>query len=331
MRHCSILEAKWINNLSYAFRVKPMKEVTKIRLISEILIQLHQQGWNPLISVPLGKDKNRIITICFEKSSENSILQKSSLFSVNTSTSSLFSLHTSTISQEPLCCSIERNRQTMTLHNPPLPVVLDLVTICKDDIIAVSNGVESIISDYLPHNIPVINANGLLIKFKRNQKNKMVDDSIFNQKIIACLSTAGYKLSTVIHLKARRAVYFFILDRKHSKVVRQLTKETAGLGMKDSLTSYQTIVNRRKSSFFGSFNRKASLKRRVRQSLHQKFERRLPKCVQKRPEWEQQTTTDSGTDSEYESSSGNPVGFSPTLSGMLNGAGYPGAGVDSAP
>ena len=187
----------------------------------------------------------------------------------------------------------------MTLHNPPLPVVLELVTICQDDIVAVSNGVQSIIKDYLPHNIPVINANGLLIKFKRNQKNKMVDDSIFNQKMIACLSTAGYKLSTVIHLKARRAVYFFILDRKHSKVLRQLTNETAGLGMKDSLTSYQKIVNRRKSSFFGSFKGKASLKKRVRQSLHKKFGRHLPECVQKK-QWDQQTTTDIGTDSEYE-------------------------------
>ena len=265
-----VSEAKWIKNITYAFRVKTMNEVTKIGLISRILIHLHRRGWNPMTPITMGNDeKNMIITICFEKSSENSSLQKSPKRS------------NIIIPQES--CSIEYTDQTMTLHSVPPTVLLEFVNICQDDILAISSGVMSIISDYMSHNIPVINADGLLIKFKGNWKNDEVDDSTSNQKIISCLSKAGYNLSIVIYFGATRAVYFFIVERKHSKELRQLTKQTAGLGLKDSLTSYQPVINRRKSSFFGSFkrNRKASLTRRVMQNLHQKFggELKLSECA----------------------------------------------------
>ena len=290
-----VLGDKWIKNLTYAFRVKTMNKVTMIKLISEILIHLHKRGWNPLTPVTMGNDeKKMMITICFEKSSS---LRKSSLFSITSNNKRGNVI----IPQETLCCSIECNGQTMTLHSLPATVISELVTICQDDILAVSTGVMSIISDYLSHDIPVINANGLLIKFKRNQKkNKTEDNNTSNHHIIACLSRAGYKLSVVIYFGAKRSVYFFIVDSKHSEELRQLNKQIAGLGLKDSLTSYQPIINRRKSSFFRSFNGRASLKKRVRQSLHRKLRRDSSKSISKKLEWYQQTSTDIGTDCEYE-------------------------------
>ena len=291
-----VLGDKWIKNLTYAFKVKTMNKITMIKLISEILIHLHKRGWNPLTPVTMGnEEKNMIITICFEKTSDSLSNRRPSLFSIesNNKKSSVY------VPQETLCCSIECNGQTMTLHSLPATILSELVNTCQEDILSVSTGVMSIISDYVSHNIPVINANSLLIKFKRNRKKNETDDGS-NQHMIACLSRAGYKLSVVIYFGAKRAVYFFIVDRKHSEELRQLNKQVAGLGLKDSLTSYQPIVNRRKSSFFRSFNGRASLKRRVRLSLHRKLRRESSKTMSKKPEWYQQTSTDIGTDCEYE-------------------------------
>ena len=89
------------------------------------------------------------------------------------------------------------------------------------------------------------------------------------------------------------------MDRKRSYEVRQLTKQVAGLGMKDSLTLFQPIMKRRKSSFFRSFDNRASLQKRVRQSLKRKVGHASSSSMC-RTEWYKQTSTDIGTDSEYE-------------------------------
>ena len=103
-------------------------------------------------------------------------------------------------------------------------------------------------------------------------------------------------MSIVINLSETNSVFFFILDRqKGSKDIRQLNKQVAGLGLKDSLSPFQPIVKRRKSSFFRSFNDRASLKRRMQRSLKRKFG-----FDREKVRWFQQTCSDSGTEADYE-------------------------------
>ena len=121
-------------------------------------------------------------------------------------------------------------------------------------------------------------------------------NSFDKSDVIACLSKAGFKLSIVINLSETDSVFFFIIDRqKCSQDIRQLNKQVAGLGLKDSLSPFQPIVKRRKSSFFRSFNDRASLKRRMQRSLKRKFGFEIEKV-----RWFQQTCSDSGTDADYE-------------------------------
>ena len=121
-------------------------------------------------------------------------------------------------------------------------------------------------------------------------------NSFDKSDIIACLSKAGFKLSIVINLSETNSVFFFIIDRqKGSQDIRQLNKQVAGLGLKDSLSSFQPIVKRRKSSFFRSFNDRASLKRRMQRSMKRKFG-----FDREKVRWFQQTCSDSGTDGDYE-------------------------------
>ena len=121
-------------------------------------------------------------------------------------------------------------------------------------------------------------------------------NSFEKSDVIACLFKAGFKLSIVINLSETDSVFFFIIDRqKGSQDIRQLNKQVAGLGLKDSLSPFQPIVKRRKSSFFRSFNDRASLKRRMQRSLKRKFG-----FDREKVRWFQQTCSDSGTDGDYE-------------------------------
>ena len=100
----------------------------------------------------------------------------------------------------------------------------------------------------------------------------------------------------LISISNNISVYFFIMEKRKSNELRQLSKQKAGLGMRDSLVPFQPIVNRRKSSFFRSFNGRTSLRKRVQLSVI----RKVGSIKSGQQDWFKQTSTDIGTDSEYE-------------------------------
>ena len=234
-----------------------------------------------------------MITICFEKR-EDARLQLAGLYRRISNHSNASADHQSGPSidtpLETLCCSVECHGTSLVLHSLPATVISDLVSVYLADISAVSSGVMSVIQDYIENDLPVIQGN---IKYIQLRKQSGTDN---RTNIIACLSRAGYKLSIVLSISSKISVYFFIMEKTKSYELRQLSKQKAGLGMRDSLVPFQPIVNRRKSSFFRSFNGRTSLRRRVQQSVIRKTG--SIKSVQQ--DWFRQTSTDIGTDSEYE-------------------------------
>ena len=156
------------------------KQSSLIKLISELLLHFYKRGWDPLTPVTMGNTEKTIITtICFERRQfwPN---RKASIYSV-TSSSNIDT------PKEILCCSFVFDGTVMTLHSLPSTVLAELVNTCHNDIVAVSAGVMSIISDYMTHNLPVIDENTLVIKFRPRKKGSIEDKS----NIIACLSKAG--------------------------------------------------------------------------------------------------------------------------------------------
>ena len=234
-----------------------------------------------------------MITICFEKN-EDVHLQLAGLYRRVSSQSRASDHQSSTSIDTPLetqCCSVECHGTGLILHSLPATVIADLVSVFLADITAVSSGVMSVIQDYIENDLPVVQGNIKLIKLR-----KQSGGSENRTNIIACLSRAGFKLSVVISISSNVSVYFFIMEKRKSTELRQLSKQMAGLGMRDSLVPFQPIVNRRKSSFFRSFNGRSSLRKRIQQN-------ELRKTVSIKAgklDWFRQTSTDIGTDSEYE-------------------------------
>ena len=265
---------------------------TFIKLLSEILLHLHNRGWNPLTPITIGSNEKRMITICFEKR-EDAHLQLAGFYR-RISSQSHASDHQSASSLdtplETLCCSVECHGASLILHSLPATVISDLVSVYIADIIAVSSGVMSVIQDYIENDLPVVQGN---IKYIQLRKQSGPENKT---NIIACLSRAGFKLSVVISISSTISVYFFIMEKRKSDQLRQLSKQKAGLGMRDSLVPFQPIVNRRKSSFFRSFNGRTSLRRRVEQSVI----RKVGPIKAAQTDWFRQTSTDTGTDSEFE-------------------------------
>lgn len=234
-----------------------------------------------------------MITICFEKR-EDAHLQHAGLYRRISSHSTASGDHPSAPSidtpLETLCCSVECHGTSLILHSLPATVISDLVSVYLADITAVSSGVMSVIQDYIEQDLPVVQGN---IKYIQLRKQSGTEN---RANIIACLSRAGYNLSIVISISNNISVYFFIMEKRKSNELRQLSKQKAGLGMRDSLVPFQPIVNRRKSSFFRSFNGRTSLRKRVQLSVI----RKVGSIKSGQQDWFKQTSTDIGTDSEYE-------------------------------
>ena len=262
-------------------------------MLSEILLHLHNRGWSPLTPVTIGDNEKRMITICFEKK-EDIHLQLAGLYRRVSSQSHASDHQSSTSIDTPLetqCCSVECHGTGLILHSLPATVIADLVSVYLADITAVSSGVMSVIQDYIENELPVVQGNIKLIKLR-----KQSGGTENRTNIIACLSRAGFKLSVVISISSNISVYFFIMEKRKSTELRQLSKQKAGLGMRDSLVPFQPIVNRRKSSFFRSFNGRSSLRKRVQQNEF----RKTGSIKTGKQDWFRQTSTDIGTDSEYE-------------------------------
>ena len=169
-------------------------------------------------------------------------------------------------------------------------------------IAGVSRAVFSVISDYTSISYPVVGSQldqleGRWVKLARMEDGAAVDN--IELSIIACLTKFGYKLSIPTKWDMFTRMFFFILDMEDSKEVRQQSKALAGVGSKDSLTTYRPIIKRSRSSFFRSFDNRAELNRRIASSLKKKVGRKYKKMSSK-PAWFMQTSTDIGTDYEYE-------------------------------
>ena len=262
--------------------MKKMNKTGMIKLISELLLHMQNSGWEPLTPITIGdRDKKMAVTICFKHLESVPPNQKCSV------------PQSMDVPQRVSTCSIEISGRLMMFYNVPATVLADILITFSSELAGVSAGVVSVLSDYISLEVPVISVPSVFVEFKPNSSalRNLSDKS----DVIACLSNAGYRLSIVINLSDSDSVFFFIIDSHRSKDVRQLTKQVAGLGLRDSLTYFQPIVKRRKSSFFRSFNNRESLKRRLQKSMKRKFGHNKGKV-----EWYQQTSTDIGTDCEYE-------------------------------
>ena len=297
--HCTVVKEGWTRNITYAFKIKKMNKTNMISLLSNLLFTLYQNGWDPLAPVDVGKEnKKTLTTICFRKRPKISGSFKSLR-------SRLSMLGTSTDKESSCFCLELYQHSILVFHSVPNSVLAELVTTANyaQGIAGVSRAVFSVISDYSRMRYPVMasqpgQGEERWVKLAGLEDCQLEDGVAVDNieiSIIACLAKFGYKLSIPINWDMFTRMFFFIMDMDDSKEVRQQSKSMAGVGSKDSLTIYRPIIKRSRSSFFRSFDNRAELKRRITTSLQKKI-----RTESKKPAWFQQTSTDIGTDYEFD-------------------------------
>ena len=202
---------------------------------------------------------------------------------------------------EASCFCLELYQHSiLVFHSVPNSALAELVTTANyaQGIAGVSRAVFSVISDYSSIRYPLLSTKVCpgaerfvkLVGDKHEEAAENLEDST-----IACLARCGYKLSLPINMAMNTRMFFFISDQANE--VRQQSRSMAGTGSKDSLSTYRPIIKRSRSSFFRSFNGRASLNRRIKRSLKKKIGKESFRNMnKKKTAWFQQTSTDIGTD-----------------------------------
>ena len=305
--HCSVLREGWIRSMTYSYKLKKTTKNCMIRLVSDILLSLDEAGWDPLAPLDMEeKNMRKQTAICFRKKKKKTNPYKHNMSRLEAAKDK----ETSRV-----CIELYLHRY-LIFHTVPNTVLNELVssanTAWKDacqveGITGVSRAVFSVISDYSILHYPVLSSSlcqgaEKFVKLQRkfvssDEKKDEIEDDTANDNlevsIIACLAKVGYKLSMAISLDKTIRVFFFIINKEDPKEIRQQTKAIAGIGTKDSLSTYRPIIERSRSSFFRSFNGRASLNRRVKLSLKKKIGKNSFRIRSKqKSEWFAQTSTD---------------------------------------
>ena len=294
--YCTVVREGWMKTMTYSFKIKGANRTCMIRLMSSLLLSLYQAGWDPLAPVDVArKTSKRLTAICFRKRPRLMVSLKS--------LKSHLSLLGTSSDKEASCFCLEfyqKENSFLIFHSVPNSILAELVTTTSSSqgIAGVSRAVFSVISDYTSSSYTLLapklcqGAERFVMLAKGTEEEGLEDLEV---STIACLASCGYKLSLPISLDISTKIFFFIFDQ--SDEVRHQTRDTAGTGLKESLSTYRPIVKRSRSSFFRSFNRRESLNKRIRQSLKKKIGKESFKCSNKlKKAWFQQTSNDIGTD-----------------------------------
>jgi len=309
-RHCKVSKEGWDRNMTYSFKLEKPEKNCKIKLVTDILLSLYKEGWEPM--TPIDTAGN------VENSSQTSICFRHREDPLSRLTGSTYSLNSSIASKEVSneCLCIETFRPNfISFHSVPNTVLHEIVTKLQEDwaggVKGVSAGVASVIGDYttnMPPTLSILDQIQKVIQLSGNPWDKDIDidkqiedTEKINLSIIAVLAKNGFKLSMPISLEHGSRVYFFIHDPEEtSDQVKIPTFSKAVLGGKDQQSVCQPMVTKRKTSFFnGCSERSSSVKNRIRASLRRKTMARAGRhndMMEQKPEaetaWWQQKSID---------------------------------------
>ena len=280
-RHCKVSKEGWDRNMTYSFKLEKPEKNCKIKLVTDILLSLYKEGWEPM--TPIDTAGN------VENSSQTSICFRHREDPLNKLTGSTYSLSSSIGSKEVSneCLCIETFRPNfISFHSVPNTVLHEIVNKLQEDwtggVKGVSAGVASVISDYSTNMPPTLNRVDQIQKIiqldgspwaKDMDIDKQIEETEkINLSIIAVLANNGFRLSMPINLENGSRVYFFIHDPEEtSDQVKIPTFSRAVLGGKDSLSVSQPMVTKSKTSFYNNCSgRSNSVKNRIRASLRRK-------------------------------------------------------------
>ena len=224
-RHKRIVKEGWDRHMTYTFRVSHGGRHRTIQMVSDTLLTLYQNGWQPMAPTDFGSKKKQNIgnclqaTIMFKKKCDT--IRASETYS---SRQSVLSSAGSSRDWGDSCLCLETyGSNYLGFHEVSNTILHELVTSIQTDhgagVSGVSVGVASVISDYTRDMPPVLPSHPDLINEKYVQigGNPWVSDDLatcqsLQMAIIACLTKEGYKLSLDINLDLTSRVYFFIRD-----------------------------------------------------------------------------------------------------------------------
>lgn len=300
-RHCRVSKEGWEHgrSMTYFFKIDKIEKYELIRLVTDLLLSLYREGWEPMTPIDTAIDKaDKQTSICWRRREDNILNCRGSSLSL-ASVGTRGSCGTYSGANECLCVETFSNN-CLGFHNTPNTLLHELVTQLQEMRVVegVSSGIASVISDYTNNMPPVFNSLSLgqLRKVVRLIGDPWTDIEVCEKitiKIIAVLAGSGYKLSMPINIDADTRVYFFIRDpEEQSDCIKIPTLSKGG-------NSYQPMLIKSKASVYGRTN---SVKNRIRASLRRKT---LAKRFHSVPEndgagadsgaaWWQQTSIDMG-------------------------------------
>eukprot|EP00092_Neocalanus_flemingeri_P024436 GFUD01026496.1.p1 GENE.GFUD01026496.1~~GFUD01026496.1.p1 ORF type:complete len:378 (+),score=106.71 GFUD01026496.1:40-1173(+) len=281
-RHCKVSKEGWDRNMTYLFRLEKPEKNCLIKLVTDILLSLYKEGWEPMTPIDTAskadsKNNSAQTSICFRR--------REDIENKTDSCYSLASVGVKEVSNECLCIETFQSN-FISFHSVPNTVLHEIITRLQQDwtlgVKGVSIGVASVISDYTINMPPTLNMvdqiqkiiqlNGSPWSKDRDIDKQIEETEQINMSIIAVLANAGFKLSMPINLENGSRVYFFIHDPEEtSDQVKIPTFSMAGQAGQDTLSVYQPMMTKSKTSFYkNSPGRSNSVKNRIRASLRRK-------------------------------------------------------------
>merc|ERR1711915_108175 len=274
-------------------------------MVADVLLSLYQNGWQPMAPLDRGLKKQENLqsgpeaTVCFRKKEKSDGLSSAS-----------------SIGNEDSCICLETyGSNYLGFHEAPNTILHDIVTTLQSDykegIAGVSNGVASVIRDYIeemPQVLPtfpdLVNEKYIQLGGNPWSSEDAMTRETLQMSIVACLTKEGYRLSIDITMDATSRVFFFIKNNESNSnevLIPDMAKSSNG-------ESNRPTLFRSKSSFFRNYNGrlKTTRKRANKASLRRKA---IVHDLQTNPKsnnkpklgelaWWQQASTDVSSDQE---------------------------------
>ena len=125
-RHCRVSKEGWEHgrSMTYFFKIGKIDKYELIRLVTDLLLSLYKEGWEPMTPIDTAVDKaDKQTSICWRRR-EDCLMSRGSIGSLS-SVVTRASLNTS--SNECLCVETFSNN-CLGFHNTPNTLLHDMVT-----------------------------------------------------------------------------------------------------------------------------------------------------------------------------------------------------------
>ena len=128
-RHCRVSKEGWEHgrSMTYFYKIDKIEKYELIRLVTDLLLSLYREGWEPMTPIDTAVDKaDKQTSICWRRREEGCLM--SSRGSIGSLSSVVTRASVGTPSSNECLCVETFSRNCLGFHNTPNTLLHDLVT-----------------------------------------------------------------------------------------------------------------------------------------------------------------------------------------------------------